>query len=169
MVPISSQLKLILKSCGILILGCSIYLVQLQIDRSKEINQKIESFIQLPKGEYLKVAVLGYDQLVADLLWLRVVQICRRAHGYRERLRLGLSCLGCDHHARPEICVCLSGRRGHPFHSRQSTGEGQPLADKGGERKSGNLAATFLYRFQRLLLFKRLQIGGRKYGPRRPD
>jgi len=75
MVPISSQLKLILKSCGILILGCSIYLVQLQIDRSKEINQKIESFIQLPKGEYLKVAVLGYDQLVADLLWLRVVQI----------------------------------------------------------------------------------------------
>ena len=28
----------------------------------------------LPKGEYLKVAVLGYRQMVADLLWLKVVQ-----------------------------------------------------------------------------------------------
>lgn len=28
----------------------------------------------LPKGEYLKVAVLGYDQIVADLLWLKAVQ-----------------------------------------------------------------------------------------------
>lgn len=28
----------------------------------------------LPKGEYLKVAVLGYDEIVADLLWLKAVQ-----------------------------------------------------------------------------------------------
>ncbi len=28
----------------------------------------------LPKGEHLKVAVLGYDELAADLLWLRAVQ-----------------------------------------------------------------------------------------------
>jgi hypothetical protein len=28
----------------------------------------------LPKGEYLKVAALGYQQLVADLLWLKAVQ-----------------------------------------------------------------------------------------------
>jgi tetratricopeptide (TPR) repeat protein len=28
----------------------------------------------LPKGEYLKVAVLGYRQLAADLIWLKVVQ-----------------------------------------------------------------------------------------------
>src|SRR5581483_5633258 len=75
MAPISNPIKLFLKSFGILFLGFSIYLAQLQIDRSKDINQKIESFVQLPKGEYLKVAVLGYHQLVADLLWLRVVQI----------------------------------------------------------------------------------------------
>lgn len=75
MIPISRQIKSVLKFFGILVLGCSIYLAQLQIDRSKDINQKIESFIQLPKGEYLKVAALGYDQFLADLLWLRVVQI----------------------------------------------------------------------------------------------
>lgn len=28
----------------------------------------------LPKGEYLKVAVLGYRQIVADLIWLKAVQ-----------------------------------------------------------------------------------------------
>jgi tetratricopeptide (TPR) repeat protein len=28
----------------------------------------------LPKGEYLKVAVLGYRQLAADLIWLKAVQ-----------------------------------------------------------------------------------------------
>jgi tetratricopeptide (TPR) repeat protein len=28
----------------------------------------------LPKGEYLKVAVLGYRQLAADLIWLKVIQ-----------------------------------------------------------------------------------------------
>lgn len=28
----------------------------------------------LPKGEYLKVAVLGYEQIVADVLWLKAVQ-----------------------------------------------------------------------------------------------
>ena len=29
----------------------------------------------LPKGEYLKVAVLGYRQLAADLLWLKAIQL----------------------------------------------------------------------------------------------
>jgi tetratricopeptide (TPR) repeat protein len=29
----------------------------------------------IPKGDYLKVAVLGYNQLAADLLWLKAVQV----------------------------------------------------------------------------------------------
>ena len=39
----------------------------------------------LPKGEYLKVATLGYRQLAADLIWLRAVQ----AFGVREQTAEG--------------------------------------------------------------------------------
>jgi tetratricopeptide (TPR) repeat protein len=34
-----------------------------------------EEFRYLPKGDHLKVAALGYDQLVADLLWLKTIQV----------------------------------------------------------------------------------------------
>lgn len=36
---------------------------------------QIESLAQLPKGEYLKPALLGYHHLGADVLWLRLVQV----------------------------------------------------------------------------------------------
>ncbi|MBI5745630.1 MAG: hypothetical protein HZA13_01340 [Nitrospirae bacterium] len=29
----------------------------------------------LPKGEYLRTAALGYDQLVADIIWLQAIQV----------------------------------------------------------------------------------------------
>ncbi len=36
---------------------------------------KIEDLSQLPRGEYLKPALLGYHNLGADLLWLRLLQV----------------------------------------------------------------------------------------------
>ena len=36
---------------------------------------QIESLAQLPKGEYLKPALLGYRHVGADLLWLRLLQV----------------------------------------------------------------------------------------------
>ena len=36
---------------------------------------KIEELAQLPPGEYLKPALLGYHHLGADLLWLRLLQV----------------------------------------------------------------------------------------------
>ena len=36
---------------------------------------QIEGLAQLPKGDYLKPALLGYHHLGADLLWLRLVQV----------------------------------------------------------------------------------------------
>ncbi|QPD04141.1 MAG: hypothetical protein Nkreftii_001915 [Candidatus Nitrospira kreftii] len=36
---------------------------------------KIEELAQLPRGEYLKPALLGYDHLGADVLWLRLLQV----------------------------------------------------------------------------------------------
>ena len=53
----------------------SIYIIQHQIVGYKGREQKIEEFMTLPKGEYLKPAVLGYDQLVGDIIWLRAIQV----------------------------------------------------------------------------------------------
>jgi tetratricopeptide (TPR) repeat protein len=36
---------------------------------------QIEELAQLPRGEYLKPALLGYQHLGADLLWLRMIQV----------------------------------------------------------------------------------------------
>lgn len=43
-----------------------------RLDRSVA---QIEGLAQLPKGEYLKPALLGYHHLGADLIWLRLIQV----------------------------------------------------------------------------------------------
>src|SRR3989304_688026 len=56
-------------------LAFSIYIVQHQITVYKGIDKKIEKFMTLPRGEYLKPAVFGYDQLAADIIWLQAIQV----------------------------------------------------------------------------------------------
>ena len=60
---------------GILLLACVGWL-QGELDRRQDraVGQ-IEGLAQLPKGEYLKPALLGYHHLGADLLWLRLIQV----------------------------------------------------------------------------------------------
>jgi len=53
----------------------SIYMTQTYIERHKGIEQRIEKVMFLPKGEYLKPAVIGYEQLVGDILWLHAIQV----------------------------------------------------------------------------------------------
>lgn len=66
---------------GILIIGCILALVsvvQLQqsLDhRTKRTVVQIEELAQLPRGEHLKPALLGYHNLGADVVWLRLLQI----------------------------------------------------------------------------------------------
>ncbi len=43
-------------------------------ERERPVNAREADLSYLPKGEYLKVAVLGYRQLAADLIWLKAVQ-----------------------------------------------------------------------------------------------
>lgn len=57
------------------VLALSIYIVQRQLSIYKGMEKKIEGFAALPKGEYLKAAVMGYEQLTADIIWLQVVQV----------------------------------------------------------------------------------------------
>ena len=47
---------------------------ELELRQDRTVVQ-IEGLAQLPKGEYLKPALLGYHHLGADLLWLRLIQV----------------------------------------------------------------------------------------------
>lgn len=59
--------------CGLALLaGASGLLTAL--DRGRNAVARAEQLAYLPKGEYLKFAVLGYRQVVADLIWLQAVQ-----------------------------------------------------------------------------------------------
>ena len=60
---------------GILLLACVGWL-QGELDRRQDRTVvQIEGLAQLPQGEYLKPALLGYHHLGADLLWLKLVQV----------------------------------------------------------------------------------------------
>ena len=55
-------------------LGVSADSALLGLERQRPASVRAEELSYLPKGKYLKVAVLGYDQLAADLIWLKAVQ-----------------------------------------------------------------------------------------------
>jgi tetratricopeptide (TPR) repeat protein len=60
---------------GLLLLVC-VGLLQGELDlRQDRTVVQIEGLAQLPKGEYLKPALLGYHHLGADILWLRLIQV----------------------------------------------------------------------------------------------
>jgi tetratricopeptide (TPR) repeat protein len=60
---------------GILLLA-SVGWLQGELDgRQDRTVVQIEGLAQLPKGEYLKPALLGYHHLGADVLWLRLIQV----------------------------------------------------------------------------------------------
>jgi tetratricopeptide (TPR) repeat protein len=44
------------------------------VDRQRPPTARAEELLYLPKGEYLRLAVLGYRQLAADLIWIKAVQ-----------------------------------------------------------------------------------------------
>jgi hypothetical protein len=44
------------------------------LDQERDAVARVEQLAYLPKGEYLRLGVLGYRQLVADLIWLQAVQ-----------------------------------------------------------------------------------------------
>ena len=58
---------------GICLLISTAWLVTL-LDERRSAPERAEQLAYLPKGEYLRLAVLGYRQVVADLIWLQAVQ-----------------------------------------------------------------------------------------------
>lgn len=59
--------------CGVALLAGASGLLEV-LDRDRTAGARAEQLAYLPKGEYLKLAVLGYRQVVADLIWLQAVQ-----------------------------------------------------------------------------------------------
>lgn len=58
----------------VVVLGLSADAVLVALERQRSAAVRAEELSYLPKGEYLKIAVLGYDQFAADLIWLKAVQ-----------------------------------------------------------------------------------------------
>ncbi len=53
--------------------GSTVWVLMLMEER-RPAKARAAELSYLPKGEYLKIAVLGYDHIVADLLWLKAIQ-----------------------------------------------------------------------------------------------
>ena len=57
----------------LLIVGFTVHVLQIQLRKTRGQNP-FQELLYLPSGKYLKVVVLGFDDLVADLLWIRGIQ-----------------------------------------------------------------------------------------------
>lgn len=57
-----------------LIVALGLHVIQVQIDQQRAATPKLQRFMYLPEGEYLRIATLGYKQVVADLLWIQAIQ-----------------------------------------------------------------------------------------------
>lgn len=52
----------------------ALHVIQVSLDQERRMVPKLQQFMYLPEGETLRVAVLGYEQVVADLLWIQAIQ-----------------------------------------------------------------------------------------------
>lgn len=58
----------------LLVLGGAAVGILAVVERQRPSMVRAAELAYLPRGEYLRVAVLGYRQMAADLIWLKVVQ-----------------------------------------------------------------------------------------------
>jgi tetratricopeptide (TPR) repeat protein len=69
-----------LRSSAAFLTGCTLlfvvlFYVQVQLEQQNAHAAKLQNFIYLPDGKYLRVATLGYRHAVADLLLIRAIQV----------------------------------------------------------------------------------------------
>jgi tetratricopeptide (TPR) repeat protein len=58
----------------LLLLGVAVVVALSLVEAQRPDHRRAAELASLPKGEYLKVVVLGYRQAVADLIWIKAVQ-----------------------------------------------------------------------------------------------
>jgi tetratricopeptide (TPR) repeat protein len=65
-----------LVAAGVFLLGAGAAWLQGYSDARQDRSvQQIDDLAQLPKGEYLRPALVGYQHLGADILWLKLLQV----------------------------------------------------------------------------------------------
>ncbi len=68
-----------LRTLGFIVTGgmlaSSVCLLQLPLTHLSNERPKLQQFMFLPSGEFLRTASLGYRELTADLLWLQAIQV----------------------------------------------------------------------------------------------
>lgn len=69
------MMKIGMTFLGIVLLTMGVHELQFKIDERRSAGTGIRSLMHLPDGEVLKVASLGYENLIADLIWLRLIQV----------------------------------------------------------------------------------------------
>lgn len=52
----------------------ALHVLQVGLDHQRAAVPKLQQFMYLPGGEQLRMAVLGYHQVAADVLWLQAIQ-----------------------------------------------------------------------------------------------
>jgi len=57
----------------ILGLAVAVYMLQVRMDKIHPRSEKMEDLKYLPSGKFLKGAALAYDELLADLLWIKAI------------------------------------------------------------------------------------------------
>ena len=89
---------------GLILLASSSVLLYF-LDGQRTTVARAEQLAYLPKGEYLKLAVLGYRHVVADLIWLQAVQHIGAKRDTQLGISVDLPCGGCadgpGSHLRP--------------------------------------------------------------------
>jgi tetratricopeptide (TPR) repeat protein len=81
---LASATRFIPFSVGGLCLCVGIVAVQLQLDEARAGIPKLQQLSYLPGGSVLKTASLGYREVVADFLWLQVIQAMGDKHVPKE-------------------------------------------------------------------------------------
>lgn len=66
--------RIVVGVLGVLLFA-SVCLMQIPLERLSHSKPKLQQFVYLPSGEFLRMASLGYRELAADLLWLQVIQV----------------------------------------------------------------------------------------------
>lgn len=57
-----------------LLVALGLHVLQVQLDQQRAATPKLQRFMYLPEGEYLRIATLGYEQVTADFLWIQAIQ-----------------------------------------------------------------------------------------------
>ena len=74
----STNLAVVMRQAFLAVAGVlclvGLYGLHVRLDHMREAAPKLQRFMSLPQGEFLRVASMGYQHVVADLLWLQTIQ-----------------------------------------------------------------------------------------------